>query len=76
MLGVIVIVSVVVAQDITVSTNDAVLTILPLLFVIVPLTATVYTPAVDGLVHDIASVVGLNAIKVVSCVLSAVFVAV
>jgi hypothetical protein len=44
-------------HDNTVSWNYAELTLLPLLFVIVPLTVTVYTPAVDGLVHDIASVV-------------------
>ena len=36
---------------------------------------TVYTPTTVGLVHDTTSVVGLNAINAVLCMLSAVVVA-
>ena len=47
-----------------------------MLFVIVPVTVTVYVPVVDGLDHDITLVAVSNVINDVLCVLSAVIAAV
>lgn len=65
--GVTEMVSVVVAHEMTVNINYDVETILLLIFVIVPVKVTVYTPAAVGLVHNIARFVVFKVIKVVLC---------
>jgi hypothetical protein len=55
----------------TLSTNCVELATLPLLFVIVPDTVTVYVPVSCGLVHAMVLAVALNVINDVDCVLSA-----
>jgi hypothetical protein len=74
-LAIIVIGSVVVKHEITFKMNFKVLTLLPLLFVIVPVTVIVYVPVSYGLDHDITLVVVSNVINDVLCVLSAVIAA-
>jgi hypothetical protein len=64
-LGVIVMVSVVVRHEFTVKAKLAVPATSPLFFLIVPVTATVYTPPTVGLDHDMTRVDDSNDINVV-----------
>jgi len=61
--GEIIIVSIEVKHENTDSINVVVATILPLLLITVPVTVTVYVPAIVGLVQDIIFVVELKAIN-------------
>lgn len=73
--GVIIIVSVEVWHDITIRIKSVLSTILPLMFVIVPKTVTVYLPLKIGLYHITCLVNGLNVINYVLDPLSAINVA-